>query len=197
MFKFIISLYINMDTLRDEFLDSIDDKDGKILIEIAKNAIKNEFNITYSRIDIPEKLKKKAGAFVTINEDNSLRGCIGYPYPVMELYRAVEKSAVEAAFDDPRFMPLKKKEIDKIEIEITILGEMMKFDYKNIDEITVGKHGLYIKNGIYSGILLPQVATEYNFTKKEFLEETCLKAGLNKNCYTDSELYVFEGKIIK
>lgn len=186
-----------MDTLRDEFLDSIDDKDGKILIEIAKNAIKNEFNITYSRIDIPEKLKKKAGAFVTINEDNSLRGCIGYPYPVMELYRAVEKSAVEAAFDDPRFMPLKKKEIDKIEIEITILGEMMKFDYKNIDEITVGKHGLYIKNGIYSGILLPQVATEYNFTKKEFLEETCLKAGLNKNCYTDSELYVFEGKIIK
>ncbi len=197
MFKFIISLYINMDTLRDEFLDSIDDKYGKILIEIAKNAIKNEFNITYSRIDIPEKLKKKAGAFVTINENNSLRGCIGYPYPIMELYRAVEKSAVGAAFDDPRFMPLKKKEIDKIEIEITILGEMMKLDYKNIDEITIGKHGLYIKNGIYSGILLPQVATEYNFTKKEFLEETCLKAGLNKNCYTDSELYVFEGKIIK
>ena len=71
------------------------------------------------------------------------------------------------------------------------------FDYKKIDDITLGKHGLYIKNSIYSGILLPQVAVEYNLTKKEFLEETCLKAGLNRNCYINSELYVFEGKIIK
>ncbi len=186
-----------MNTLRDDFLDSINDKDRKILIGIAKNAIKNKFNIKYDEIIMPEKLKKKYGAFVTINENNSLRGCIGYPYPVMELYKAVESSAVEAAFNDPRFMPLKKEEIDKIEIEITILGGMKKFDYKKIDDITLGKHGLYIKNSIYSGILLPQVAVEYNLTKKEFLEETCLKAGLNRNCYVNSELYVFEGKIIK
>jgi len=197
MFKSINPLYINMDNLKDEFLDSIDEKYGKILIEIAKNAIKSKFSIKIDKIDIPEKFKKKCGAFVTINENNSLRGCIGFPYPVMELYKAVENSAIEAAFNDPRFMPLKINEIDKIEIEITILGEMKKLDYRNIDEITIGKHGLYIKNGIYSGILLPQVATEYNFTKKEFLEETCLKAGLNKDCYKNSELYVFEGKIIK
>jgi len=186
-----------MDNLKDEFLDSIDEKYGKILIKIAKNAIKSKFNMKIDKIDIPEKFKKKCGAFVTINENNSLRGCIGFPYPVMELYKAVENSAIEAAFNDPRFMQLKINEINKIEIEITILGEMKKLDYKNIDEITIGKHGLYIKNSIYSGILLPQVATEYNFTKKEFLEETCLKAGLNKNCYENSELYVFEGKIIK
>ena len=102
-----------MNTLMDDFLDSINDNDRKILIGIAKNAIKNKFNIKYDEIIMPEKLKKRYGAFVTINENNSLRGCIGYPYPVMELYKAVESSAVEASFNDPRFMPLKRKKLIK------------------------------------------------------------------------------------
>ncbi len=186
-----------MKTLKDDFLDSLDEEDGKILLKIALNSIKKQFNLNYQDIEIPEKLKKKSGAFVTINEGGELRGCIGYPFAVYPLYKAVENSAISAAFEDPRFRPLSENKIDSIDIEITVLGELQKIDYMDVDKIEIGKHGLYVKKDYKTGILLPQVAIEYSFSKMEFLQETCLKAGMEKNCYKYSEIYAFEGKVFK
>ncbi len=186
-----------MEKLKDDFLDSLSEEDGKILLKIALNAIKNKFHLSFENIKIPEKFNKKSGAFVTINEGNQLRGCIGYPFAVYPLYKSVENSAMNAAFEDPRFRPLSENEINSIDIEITVLGELQKIDYHDINKIEIGKHGLYVKKDHYTGILLPQVATEYNFSKIEFLQETCLKAGMEKSCYKQSEIYAFEGKIFK
>ncbi len=103
--------------------------------------------------------------------------------------------AVAAAFDDPRFDPLTAKELKDLALEISVLTPMERL--KIVDEIEVGKHGLYIKKGFYSGLLLPQVATEYGWDRITFLEETCRKAGLPRNAWKEkgTEIYLFSADI--
>jgi len=103
--------------------------------------------------------------------------------------------AIQAAFHDPRFNALTKEEYDDIEIEISVLSPLKKID--SIDEIQVGTHGIYIEKGFYSGLLLPQVATEYGWDRKTFLEHTCYKAGLPKDAYKekDTNIYIFSADI--
>jgi AmmeMemoRadiSam system protein A len=103
--------------------------------------------------------------------------------------------ALQAAFHDPRFEPLKIEEYDAIEVEISVLSAFKKIHA--IDEIEVGKHGLMINRGYNSGLLLPQVADEYKWDKKTFLEQTCLKAGLNVNAWKDdeSEISIFSAEV--
>ncbi len=179
------------------------EEEGKILLRLARDAIKSYIKNSELIInnEIKERFNEKRGCFVTIKENNELRGCIGIPYPIYPLYQAVINSAISAAFDDPRFFPLKEEEIDKIKIELTILTppKLLEVDSKEeyLNKIKIGKHGLIVKKGFNSGLLLPQVATEYNMNVKEFLEHTCLKAGLNKDAWKDknTEVYVFEGQI--
>jgi len=99
--------------------------------------------------------------------------------------------AVAAAFDDPRFPPLKAEELKDLELEISVLSPLKKI--RDIHEIEVGKHGLYIVRGYHSGLLLPQVAIEYGWDRETFLEETCYKAGLPPDAWRDAqtEIYVF------
>lgn len=177
--------------IHDEFMDNLTESDGQILIMIARNSINGNKKIN----KIPEKLKIRKGAFVTINENNSLRGCIGYLKPVMPLNIAVEKAAWNAAFRDPRFEPLSEEEYSGINIEVTVIGELIKTKYEELLKEKPGKYGIYLENGIYSGTLLPQVAIEYNMNMKEFIQETCVKAGMEKNCYKDSEIYAYEARI--
>jgi AmmeMemoRadiSam system protein B/AmmeMemoRadiSam system protein A len=147
------------------------------------------FNIT------SERLKELRGAFVTVTEKGRLRGCIGHIKGTKPLYRTVEEMAAAAAFDDPRFSPITKDELKDLEIEISVLTPFKQIT--DVKEIEVGKHGLYIQKGYYSGLLLPQVATDYKWDRDTFLEQTCLKAGLPSNAWKekDAKIYIFSADI--
>jgi len=121
-------------------------------------------------------LEEKCGAFVTLHRDGSLRGCIGYIVAVKPLHETVAEMAVQASQSDPRFPPVQLTELGDIDIEISVLSPLV--DVKDVSEIEVGRDGLIVRGGGRSGLLLPQVATEYGWDRETFLEHTCMKAGL-------------------
>jgi AmmeMemoRadiSam system protein A len=123
-----------------------------------------------------KNLLRKAGAFVTLNKDGMLRGCIGNFFSNEPLYKNIQTMAIAAAVEDPRFRHVTPDELNHIEVEISVLSELETV--KSLDEIKVGEHGLYVTKGFYRGVLLPQVATEYGWDRNTFLSETCMKAGL-------------------
>ena len=124
---------------------------------------------------------EKCGAFVTLHIRDDLRGCIGYIVGVKSIPETVTEMSLASAFRDPRFMPLKKHEYPSINIEISVLSPIE--DVTDISEIVVGRDGIIISRGFNSGLLLPQVATEYNWDLETFLEHTCYKAGLPGNAW--------------
>jgi len=172
-------------------------EDKEFLLKLAHDAIaagvNNEkliFAEPTSRI-----LCEKRGAFVTIKIRGNLRGCIGLIRAAKPLYETVIEMARSAAFDDPRFAPLSKDELDHIEIEISALTPLVRVE--DINEIEVGRDGLMIVLQMHSGLLLPQVATENHWNRTAFLEQTCLKAGLPKNSYKDkaAQIYRFSAEV--
>lgn len=181
-------------------------KDGNYLIKTAKKAI-DEYIINNIKIDVPkdcpQTLKEKLGVFVTLNKNQNLRGCIGYPEPIEPLINAVIDVSISAATADPRFPKLTEEELTEIEIEVTVLTkpEIIKvsdpIEYPK--KITIGTDGLIIEKGFNKGLLLPQVATEHKMNNEEFLSNTCMKAGLDYNCWLndDVKIYTFQGQIFK
>lgn len=169
----------------------------KILHHIAKTAIECRLKgkpIPEFKID-STTLKENRGAFVTLNKRGQLRGCIGYIEGRGPLYKTVEEMAQAAAFQDPRFPPVTEKELSELAIEISVLTPLKKI--ADVKEIEVGKHGLYIKKGWHSGLLLPQVATEYGWDRQTFLEHTCRKAGLPPDAWKEkgAEIYIFSADV--
>lgn len=169
------------------------DKEKSTLLEIARNAIAAKMNnqeIPEPKID-SENLRMKRGAFVTLKKHGQLRGCIGYIKAYKPLGETVQEMAVAAAFHDPRFPSLKPEELKNLTFEISVLSPFKRI--KDINEIEVGKHGLYMVEGYKSGLLLPQVAIEYGWDRETFLKETCYKAGLPLDAWMDNatEIYVF------
>jgi AmmeMemoRadiSam system protein B/AmmeMemoRadiSam system protein A len=162
---------------------SLDEK--KELIALAKETINKCVNgekiSDYSPKN--EILKRICGAFVTIHKKGDLRGCIGHIIATEPLYKTVQSMAVAAALEDPRFVPVSKEELPLLDIEISVLSPFERVT--DIDEIKVGVHGLLISKGGYRGLLLPQVATEYNWDRDTFLQQTCRKAGLPGDAYKD------------
>jgi AmmeMemoRadiSam system protein A len=142
-----------------------------------------------------ETLKEKRGAFVTIEKHGRLRGCIGYIQAVKPLHITIQEMAQAAALKDRRFPPVTPGELDDLELEISVLTPLKRI--KDINEIEVGKHGIYIKSGYYSGLLLPQVATDYGWDRLTFLKQTCQKAGTDGDCWKkkETEIYVFSADI--
>jgi AmmeMemoRadiSam system protein A len=130
---------------------------------------------------VDEVLQHPAGAFVTLTIDGELRGCIGSIHPVAPLYRAISDSAVNAAFRDPRFYPLRKDEFPNIHIEISVMGPIEPVG--DPEEILVGRDGLIVSRGRNAGLLLPQVAAEYGWDRDAFLRQTCVKAGLGPDSW--------------
>ena len=173
------------------------EEEKKTLRQIAQLAIEGKLKGTKTpkALNLPPPLRDKRGAFVSLHKRGRLRGCIGQIVPSKPLYQTIEDMAVAAAFDDPRFEPLSEKELKDLELEISVLTPMQRM--QKPDEIEIGKHGLYIKRGFFSGLLLPQVATEYNWDRVTFLEETCRKAGLNRNAWKEkeTEIYLFSADI--
>ncbi len=170
-------------------------EEKKRLIEIAREAVKSHvLNKPSEKLDLtklPENLKKERGIFVTLKRGKQLRGCIGHILPMGPLYREAGDVAVTSATEDPRFPEVSAAEIDQLHFEITILSPMRQVS--DPSEVVPGKHGLMIRSGFYQGLLLPQVAAEYNWTREEFLSHTCLKAGLPPNAWTKegTEILVF------
>jgi AmmeMemoRadiSam system protein B/AmmeMemoRadiSam system protein A len=180
--------------MKDEYLNK---EEKQKILEVARLSIIEA--VTGERQFLPnvteDRLKENCGAFVTIKENGQLRGCIGYIQAVKPLYETVKDVAKSAAVNDYRFNPVTKDELDKLDLEISVLTPLKKI--KDISEIEVGKHGLYMKKGFNSGLLLPQVATEYNWDKETFLKETCRKAGLSQDAWKDksTEIYTFSAEV--
>ena len=178
---------------------------GAFLVKLARSAVE-----TYLTQGVkispppqtPEELFEERGVFVTIKRfpSGQLRGCIGYPEPVMPLVLATIDAAISAATRDPRFYPVKVEELPGLVFEVTVLtppepidappGELPK-------AIKVGQDGLIVRCGLSSGLLLPQVPVEWGWDEEEFLSQTCVKAGLPPNCWLDPrcKFYKFQGQI--
>jgi len=156
------------------------------LLTIARDSIKAGLDGRRPELresDYDETLRRPAGAFVTLTSHGELRGCIGSIVAVEPLYRAVASSALAAAFRDPRFDPLQSRELDDVELEISVMGPIERVT--NIEEIEVGRDGLIISRGRNAGLLLPQVATDYRWDRDTFLDQTCVKAGLPPGTWRD------------
>jgi AmmeMemoRadiSam system protein B/AmmeMemoRadiSam system protein A len=167
------------------------------LLEIARSTL--EGHVRSGRLPdvqpLTPRLAEPRGVFVTLHEGGELRGCIGYVEAVKPTYEAVREMAVAAATEDPRFPPVRPDELAGIDIEVTVLSPLRMVS--SPDSVFVGRHGLVIRSGSRSGLLLPQVPVEQGWTRQQFLEHTCLKAGLARNAYKDpgTKLFVFTGQV--
>ena len=184
----------------------ISEENGKYLVEIAKKSILHYLE-TGERLEIPEdhplELDEKLGVFVTLNKNNALRGCIGYAEPIEPAINATIEVAIAAAFNDPRFPKVTKDEFEKLDFEVTVLTKpeiiYVAHPDQYMDEIEVGRDGLIVQKGYSRGLLLPQVAVEQAWNEEEFLEHTCMKAGISADSWMDESCDVskFQGQIFK
>lgn len=140
-------------------------------------------------------LLEERGAFVTLKAHGELRGCLGYVEGVKPLIEAVAENAEAAALRDPRFAPVRRSELPDLTIEISALTPLRPVE--NPEEIEVGAHGLMICLGPNRGLLLPQVPGEWGWDREQFLQHTCLKAGLPAGTWQDpqAQLYSFEAEV--
>ena len=150
----------------------------------------------------PEELFEERGVFVTLKTypRRELRGCIGYPEPIMPLVLATIDAAISAATRDPRFYPVRPEELSDITFEVTVLTPPQPINVPPEElpkAIKIGRDGLIVRCGYASGLLLPQVPVEWGWNEEEFLSQTCVKAGLPPSCWLDPrcQFYKFQGQI--
>ncbi len=141
------------------------------------------------------ELLQRSGAFVSLHNGEDLRGCIGLLSNEGELYRTVQRCALSAALEDSRFRPVTPEEMTDLKIEISVLSTFHRIT--DVRLIEVGRHGLIVSQGGFRGLLLPQVATKYNWDRETFLSQTCRKAGLPANawCQPNVVIQAFEAQV--
>jgi len=167
------------------------------LLELARTAL--EEAVRCGRVpevaEPAEALRTPCGAFVTLTRRGRLRGCIGHIEAFKPLYVTVRECARAAALEDPRFDPVRPAELSSLHIEISILSPLVDIAPQ---EVEVGRHGLLISRGGRRGLLLPQVAVEWNWDRRQFLEETCLKAGLPADAWQHgARIQAFTAQILQ
>lgn len=162
------------------------DREKQLLLELARRALTAGVEKRESIPDLPadEALRQPGGAFVTLHRRGRLRGCVGQLPSKEPLVEVVAHCAKAAALEDPRFKPVRADEIAEIEIELSILSGL---EDVTLGRIEAGKHGLVVSRGWQRGVLLPQVATEFKWQAARFLEETCVKAGLEREAWKDPQ----------
>lgn len=174
-------------------------KEQKVLLSIARKAIETYIRTgeVYNEPREEKSLNRRNGCFVTITQKGQLRGCIGNFQSERPLFKEVAEMAISSATKDPRFYPMKEDDLKDFKLEITVLSPLRKTE--NVEEIEVGKHGIYLEKSFYRGVLLPQVATEHGWDRETFLRQTCLKAGLPTDAWQaeDTEIYLFSGQIFR
>ncbi|AEM38944.1 AMMECR1 domain protein [Pyrolobus fumarii 1A] len=183
-------------------------EEGAFLVRLARRAVEYYFE-TGKKLeppeDTPERLWRPGAAFVTIQvfrsyEVRELRGCIGYVEAVKPLVEAVIDVALQSAFEDPRFPPLRREELPMVTFEVSVLGpleELPRDPESRPRSFEIGRHGLVARRGWFQGLLLPEVPVEYLWDEETFLAETCVKAGMEPSCWLDpeTEFYRFSGRI--
>jgi len=166
-------------------------------LAIARKAVETAVQSGEVYIEPREEkaLNQRNGCFVTIKQKGKLRGCIGNFQSELPLFREVAEMAAASATKDPRFYPMKKEDLHDFALEISVLSPLHKIE--KIEEIEVGKHGIYLEKNFYRGVLLPQVAVEYKWDRDTFLMQTCLKAGLPTDAWKaeDTEIYIFSAQV--
>ncbi|MEW5726032.1 MAG: AmmeMemoRadiSam system protein A, partial [Thermodesulfobacteriota bacterium] len=172
-------------------------QDQKTLLALARRVILDNLELKTPELpaDLPATLRTPRGAFVTLKRRGALRGCIGHVVADAPLAEVVATMAVQAAFYDPRFPPLTKAELDGLTIEISVLTPLT--EVKAVGEIQVGQDGLVVEKEPYRGLLLPQVPVEQGWDRDEFLDQTCVKAGLPPGTWKEAgvKIYRFEALV--
>lgn len=175
--------------------DNYTEEEKKKLLQLARTTIENflaDGSKDYPETDNP-KLKEKRGVFVTLHKKGDLRGCIGYPLPIKPLLEAVVDNAISSATEDYRFSPVTQKEMEDIDIEISVLTVPKKVEsYK---DVKVGRDGIIISKGLNKGLLLPQVPVEQGWNLEEYISYGCMKAMLPTDAWRkgDIDIETFEG----
>jgi uncharacterized protein len=196
----------------------ISDREGEQLVRLARRAVEEYLNESIVvNLDNMYQFSQKAGVFVTLNyvsnNEEHLRGCIGFPLPDKKLYQSVIEAAIAAATQDPRFPPIGKEELASVIFEVSVLTSPEKINVQSPKEyqnhIKIGRDGLILRSEYGSGLLLPQVPVELKWDIDEYLANICYKAGAPPDTWLvpESQLYRFEaivyresepnGKIIK
>lgn len=160
------------------------------LLRIAREAISTQLlrgSVPASEVD-DLALLRSSGAFVTLEEEGRLRGCIGSLEADRPLHRQVAHMAVAAATEDHRFSPLTPADLMYVEIEISVLSPMSPIAR---DDIEIGVHGLYVAQGRKRGVFLPQVPVQYGWDVPRYLKELLNKGGLGSRAYEDPQTRLF------
>ena len=169
----------------------------ELLLQIARDAITChlEGRIPSKLQGLDAELLQKSGAFVTLQNEEQLRGCVGQITPDKPLYATVARAAIAAATRDPRFHPVNASEMPQLKIEISVLTAPQPLE--RIEDLEIGIHGLYIEDGVHSGLLLPQVAIAHNWNRTQFLQQACKKAQLPEEAWQNSEteIYLFSSQV--
>ncbi|MBS3818177.1 AmmeMemoRadiSam system protein A [bacterium] len=174
----------------------LNDQQKNTLLKLARNAIEHYLATGrhLSQQTEDETLQEKRGAFVTLKQDNQLRGCIGYALPYKPLYETIIDVSVSAAFHDFRFPPLTKEELPQTKIEISVLTPPQKIE--DVNQIEIGKHGIIITKGMHKGLLLPQVPVEWGWDVETFLSNGCRKAGLDEDEWKrEAQIEIFSAQV--
>lgn len=174
----------------------MNEADRQAALLLARNAIR-EFLETGDELQPPDSpaFNELRGVFVSLKMEGELRGCIGYSEPQFPTGRTIVRCAIHSATEDPRFLPLKISELDLVRIEISLLTPLQKIN--DPSEIEVGTHGIVIASGMRRGLLLPQVAIEWEWDRETFLKYTCQKAGLYDDAWKSplTSIYIFSAEV--
>lgn len=188
-------------TIRAALDEMFSDEEGELAVKLARKVVESHvMHSTLSIPEVPDTFKKKYGVFVTLTTypDDELRGCIGYPEPLLPLVDALRDSAKSACSRDPRFPPVRPEELDRIKVEVSLLTPPVEIRVaKKTDlpsTVKIGESGLIAQCGYARGLLLPQVPVEWGWDAEEFLCQTCIKAGMSPDSWLDKDTRIFEFK---
>ena len=182
-------------------MDLLTAEEGAGAVQLARSVLEQKIGGRATPLPrLGPVFDQKRGVFVTLTENGELRGCIGFPYPHLPLGEAIREAAVSAALQDPRFPCVRASELPCIKVEVTVLSVPQPLTAEPAERpgaVEVGKHGLIVRGYGRSGLLLPQVPIEWKWNSREFLDHTCMKAGLPPGCWKEDcvEFLTFEGQI--
>ena len=175
------------------------DEQKRALVARAREAVEAE--VTGRRLSTTEStgeqvLPQASGAFVTIKRRGELRGCLGTLQCRRSLVEEVARCAADAASEDPRFPPVALDELPELAVEVSVLGPLEPIDPQHPGAFEIGQHGLVVERDHHRGLLLPQVATEWGWTREQFLRQTCVKAGLPQDAWQrGARVYRFSAEV--
>jgi uncharacterized protein len=172
------------------------DAQRRTLVEAARQSVLAKVGSTTAVPICPADLPNASGVFVTLRCGGQLRGCLGTLDALEKLGEEVIRCAADAACRDPRFPPVTASELPQLTVEVSVLGPLERIDPSSPDAITIGRHGLVIEDGVNRGLLLPQVAIEWCWTREQFLRQTCLKARLPADAWRrGATVYRFDAEV--